>query len=93
MGDNEGILYYFNSNSQLFIDMMEMFEISATKELIYDAEDCCFYLLANKYQDKLGVFIIKFDEHTPDNSKFFMKYKNKLDISDADIAVLRCEKN
>lgn len=62
MGDNDGILYYFNSNKMLYIDMLEMFELSATKELIYDSEDSCFYLLANRYQDKLGVFIIKFDE-------------------------------
>ena len=93
MGENDGILYYYNTNSQLYVDMLEMFDISATKELIYDPEDSCFYLLANKYQDKLGVFIIKFDELDPTNSNFFMKYKNKLDISDADIAVLRCEKN
>lgn len=39
------------------------------------------------------MFIIRFDEADPANSCFFMKYKNKLDITDADIAVLRCEKN
>ena len=39
------------------------------------------------------MFIIKFDEADPSNCNFFMKYKNKLQITDADIAVLRCEKN
>ena len=27
----------------------------------------------------------------PSENNFFMKYKNKLDISDSDIAVLRCK--
>ena len=36
--------------------------------------------------------MIRFDEEKPDNSNFFLKYKNKLDIADADIAVVRCEK-
>lgn len=48
-----------------------------------------FYLLANKYMEKLGVFLIKFEEEEPLNHKFFLKYKNKLDIADADIAVMR----
>lgn len=43
------------------------------------------------YQGKLGVFMIRFDEENPSNNIFFLKYKNKLDIADADIAVLRCE--
>jgi len=42
------------------------------------------------YEGKLGVFMIRFDENDPEKHNFFLKYKNKLDISDADIAVLRC---
>lgn len=49
------------------------------------------YLLANKYQDRLGVFLIRFSELDPGNYNFFLKFKNKLDIADADIAVLRCK--
>lgn len=48
------------------------------------------YLLANKYQEKLGVFIVRFKETDPGDNNFFLKFKNKLDIADADIAVLRC---
>jgi hypothetical protein len=50
-----------------------------------------FYLLANKHHSKLGLFLIKFSEKNPQNKnhKFFLKYKNKLEISDADIAVLK----
>jgi hypothetical protein len=49
------------------------------------------YVLANKYQEKLGVFIVRFSESNPSDYNFFLKFKNKLDIADADIAVLRCK--
>jgi hypothetical protein len=48
-----------------------------------------YYLLANKHHGKLGLFLIKFNENNPKSHKFLIKYKNKLSISDADIAVLR----
>ena len=57
--------------------------------MIHDNEERCFYLLCNKYMERLGVFLIKFDEIQPENHKFFMKWKNKLDISDANVWVLR----
>lgn len=57
--------------------------------MIHDNEERCFYLLCNKYMERLGVFLIKFDELQPENHKFFMKWKNKLDISDANVWVLR----
>ena len=33
---------------------------------------------------------MRFSELDPNNFNFFLKFKNKLDIADADIAVLRC---
>jgi hypothetical protein len=84
----DGIFY--NHNTQEFVDLDELFEISSIKEIIYDHEDRMVYLLANKYQDRLGVFVIRFSELDPGNYNFFLKFKNKLDIADADIAVLRC---
>ena len=59
------------------------------KEIIYDHEDAVFYILANKYQEKLGFFIIRMSETNPDDFKFLTKWKNKLDIGDASIFVLR----
>jgi hypothetical protein len=38
------------------------------------------------------VFLIKFHELNPKKFNFFVKYKTKLDISDADIAIVRNEK-
>ena len=37
--------------------------------------------------------MIRIDENDPMKHNFFLKYKNKLDIADADIAVLRCSES
>lgn len=84
---------YYNSRLRQFIDIDELFLISNIKEIIHDEEDRVFYLLANKHKEKLGLFMIRFHEDNPQDYKYFMKYKNKLDISDAEIAVNRLENN
>lgn len=76
-----------------WIDIDETFDIGCIKEIIHDAESKQFYLLANKYQAKMGVFLIKFHEQHPKNFNFFLKYKTKLDIADADIAIMRNQKS
>ena len=45
--------------------------------------------MANKYLEKRGLFLIRFDEHKPANHKFILKWKNKLDIADADVNIIR----
>ena len=35
------------------------------------------------------MFLIKFSESMPSEHKFILKWKNKLDISDADVAIVR----
>ena len=84
---DDGIYYHHRTGR--FVDLKETFKVSSIKEIIYDEEARMFYLLANKFQEKLGVFLIKFEEDDPVNYQFFLKYKNKLDIADADIAVMR----
>lgn len=80
---------YYNSRTRAFLDLDELFKIQSIKEIIHDHEDRVFYMLANKYQGRLGLFLVTFDEYNPQHFQFFMKYKNKLDIADADIAVVR----
>lgn len=41
----------------------------------------------------MGVFLIKFHENNPKKFNFFLKYKTNLDVSDADIAVMRNKNN
>jgi len=38
---------------------------------------------------KLGLFLIQFEEQNPQDHKFFLKYNNKLDIGNADIAIIK----
>jgi len=80
---------YYNHKTGLYVDLDEEFRISNIKEIIHDHEDRVFYLLANKFEEKLGLFMIRFSEVDPREHQFFMKWKNKLDIADADVAVMR----
>lgn len=80
---------YYNHSTRSFKDLDDKFKISNIKEIIHDHEEGAFYILANKYHEKLGLFLIKFDEHKPMNHKFILKWKNKLDIADADVNIIR----
>ena len=63
------------------------------KEIIYDEEDQLFYFLSNKFEERLGFFVFSIREQDPLDHKFLIKYKNKLDIGDADIYILRSKMN
>lgn len=69
--------------------MQKDFSIAAVKDLIYDAEEKFYYILSNKYEEKLGFFVIKVDEEDPKAYKFLIKWKNKLDIGDPNMVMLR----
>lgn len=71
-------------------DIDELYGIGTIKQIVYDAEFRQFFIMANKYRKKLGLFIIKLEEEHPDNFEFLLKLKNKLDIGDADIEVHKC---
>ena len=74
------------------IDLDNRFNIGIIKEILYDEDDRQFYLVANKYDEKLGFFIIKMSETDPiNNFKFLTKYKNKLDIGDCKLFVMRSQ--
>lgn len=80
---------YINLKDQIEVDVDRNYSVSAIKEIIYDHEDGVFYMLANKFEEKLGFFVFTLQEKDPYQSKFYIKYKNKLDIGDCDINVLR----
>lgn len=85
----DGIFY--DKAKQHEVDIDEQYEISNIKEIIYDHEEGFFYLLANKYQEKLGFFVLKINKDVPQINKksFLIKQKNKMDIGDANMFVLR----
>jgi hypothetical protein len=84
---------YINIKQNIEVDVDNTYECSAIKEIVYDYEDGVFYILANKLEEKLGFFVFTIMEGDPYQSKFYIKYKNKLDIGDTDICVLRDSKN
>ena len=86
---------YVDTTTGFEYDLDEKYEISVIKEIVYDEEDQLFYLLANKYMEKLGFFVLKIKEGSPQfNPKedpFLIRWKNKLDIGDASLHVLRTQ--
>ena len=66
-----------------------MYQTSQIEQILYDQEDQVFYLLANKYKGKLGLFVVRLIELNPNKYKFLLKIKNKLDVGDANLQVLR----
>lgn len=50
-----------------------------------------FYIMCNKFNEKLGVFILKISETDYEKCTYLVKWKNKLDISDTTMAILRDE--
>ena len=55
--------------------------------MIFDEEEGQFYIMSNKYDEKLGLYLIKFDEFNPDDFSFFLKFSNKISIGNADIVI------
>ena len=80
---------YYNHITKEFCDLDILYEIRSISEIIHDPDDNYFYLLVNKYKEKLGLFLIRLDEHNPYEFIFFLKYQNKLDIGDADICIIK----
>ena len=80
---------YYNHKSKEFVDLDHAFNIKNICEIIHDDEEGTFYLLVNKYQEKLGIYLIRFSDQQPEDFKFFLKYNNKLDIGNADIAIIK----
>ena len=73
-------------------DLDEIYHIQDIKEIKYDEEDKEFYVLANKQFEKLGFFLLKFNAFNPNEGKYLARWKNKLDIGDTNICVIRNEK-
>ena len=69
--------------------LIDEHEIASIKTAIFDAEDQLFYIVCNKYYEKLGFFVLKINPFNPSEVSFYVKWKNKLDINDCTIAILR----
>ena len=85
--NDDGI--YTDIDKDIELDMDETYSVQMIKEIIYDADEDMFYFLSNKYEEKLGFFVIRINENNPKSGNFLIKWKNKLDIGDTNIYVLR----
>ena len=81
-------IYYNHKRNQL-VDLESLYNIGNICEIIHDCEEKCFYMLVNKYQEKLGIHLIQFDEEDPCSYKFFLTFFNKLDIGNANINIIK----
>lgn len=50
---------YINSKTKVEVDIDEQYKIANIKEIIFDTDDDVFYILSNKYLEKLGFFVLK----------------------------------
>ena len=80
---------YVNLQKNLEVDIDEEFKVVTIQEIIYDLEDRKFYILTNHHNDKLGFFLIRFDERDPYKCEFLIKWQNKLDVDDANVFIMR----
>ena len=56
---------YINSKTKQEVDIDEQYKIGNIKEIIFDTDDDVFYILSNKYMEKLGFFVLKMHESDP----------------------------
>jgi len=80
---------FLNINDEIEDDIDMRYRIGLIKEIIYDEEDQMFYLLSNRMQEKLGFYVLKITKEHPERGQFLIRWKNKLDIGDANIYVMR----
>jgi hypothetical protein len=64
--EKDGI--YVNLKQNLEIDIDSEYGIESLKEIIYDADDQSFFVLANHYKNSLGIYLVKFYENDPYNN-------------------------
>ena len=84
--------FHIDLKSNKETDFSKQYEVDSIKEVIYDQEESQYYILSNKFEEKLGFFILKINEYDPMTAEFLIKWKNKLDIGDPNIYILRNKK-
>lgn len=75
------------------VDIDEAYSLSAIKSILF--VDGKFYVLANRFQMKLGYFLLELPGERPRNNstpKYLIKWKNKLEISDAALHLLNIKR-
>jgi hypothetical protein len=64
----DGFHINLKKTSGIETNISKHYEIDAIKEVIYDQEENQYYTLSNKFEEKLGFFVLKLSEKDPMNS-------------------------
>jgi hypothetical protein len=80
---------YVDMEMRRFVDLDELFGVQGIKSVIYDREDEAFYLLCNKMNGALGLYLIMFEERQPENHKIITSWRHNLSIGDTCIYISR----
>lgn len=84
---------HYNLSSKKFIDLENKYGIDLVQALYYEQEDKSFYILHNRFGEAHGVYLFKFREEKPDESKYILKVRNMLKIDDASVSIIRDDFN
>ena len=59
---------YINLKNNIEIDIDAEYGVKNLREIIYDADDKSFFVLANEYKNRMGIYLVKFYETDPYNN-------------------------
>lgn len=87
----DGIFLCRGPNSLGFVqkNVLKANYIKRVKSVAYDAEEGAFYIMCNWFAEKLGFYVVKVDPMIDLEGKFLVKWKNRLDMDDAYVSILR----
>ena len=86
---NPNDCWHINLETKALFDINEVYGLQKYQCIKYDNEDDSMYILANKHEGKIGVFLLNINGYKPVIHKYLVKWTNKLDIGDTNIYILR----
>lgn len=73
----------------LEVDLDEEYEIQKLKQVIFDNDTDCFYVLANQRENKYGFYLVKIPQDDPFSYSYILNWKTKLQIGDCSVYILK----
>ena len=82
-------ILFIDMKTKVEIDIDEKFSIKLIKACLFHQGN--YFVLANKFENEVGYFLLQFDSKTFIGSqppKYLMKWKTKLEIGDASLQMM-----
>ena len=80
---------YINKKKDTEFNLVEYYDIQNIKQILYDPEEKVFFILSNRFNERLGIFVLKIDENDPKKGNFLVNWFTQLDISNTSMDILR----